>query len=66
MTLGGCLHVVVSPVLLALFYACAVVPIGLIMQLFGKDPLRLKKNSQTYWVERNPPGPEPESMAELF
>jgi hypothetical protein len=66
MKLGGLLHAVVSPVLLGLFYFLGLVPIGLIMQMLGKDPLRLKPNRKTYWVERKPPGPEPETMAELF
>jgi hypothetical protein len=66
MKLGGPLHAVISPVLLCLFYFLGVVPIGLIMRMFGKDPLRLKPNSKTYWVERKPPGPAPATMAELF
>ena len=66
MKLGGPLHAVVSPVLLCLFYFLGVVPIGLVMQMFGKDPLRLKPSTQTYWIERKPPGPAPETMAELF
>jgi hypothetical protein len=66
MKLGGLLHAMVSPVLLSLFYFLGVVPIGLIMQMLGKDPLRLKPDGKTYWVERKPPGPEPETMAELF
>jgi hypothetical protein len=66
MKVGGLLHNVVSPVLLSLFYFLGVVPIGLIMQMLRMDPLRLKSNKKTYWVERKPPGPEPETMAELF
>jgi hypothetical protein len=66
MKVGGLLHKVVSPVLLSLFYFLGVVPIGLIMQMLRMDPLRLKPNKKTYWVERKPPGPEPETMAELF
>jgi Saxitoxin biosynthesis operon protein SxtJ len=66
MKLGGLLHKAVSPVLLSLFYYLGVVPIGLIMQMLRMDPLRLKPNKKTYWVERKPPGPEPETMAELF
>src|SRR5229473_8083417 len=58
MKLGGLLHKVVSPVLLSLFYFLGVVPIGLIMQMLGKDALRLKPKRKTYWVERKPPGPE--------
>jgi len=63
---GGLLHVVVSPVLLALFYYTVVTPIGLTMQLFGMDPLRLKRDRTTYWVEREPPGPEPRTMTEVY
>src|SRR6266851_6274422 len=66
MKLSGLLHGVVSPVLLSLFYFLGVVPIGLIMQMLKMDPLRLKPNSKTYWVERKPPEPEPDIMAELF
>jgi uncharacterized membrane protein YedE/YeeE len=63
---GGLLHVVVSPVLIALFYYTVVTPIGLCLQLFGMDPLRLKRNQATYWVEREPPGPEPRTMTEVY
>jgi hypothetical protein len=63
---GGYLHLVVSPVLLAGFFYVAVTPIGLIMQLLGKDPLRRKPSHGTYWVERRPPGPDPRTMPEVF
>ena len=66
MKLGGLLHKVVSPVLLSLFYFLGVMPIGLIMKMLRMDPLRLKPNKTTYWIERKPPGPEPKTMAELF
>lgn len=63
---GGLLHVVVSPVLLGLFYFGGVVPIGLAMQALGKDPLRLKRHDKSYWIERRPPGPDPRTMKEVF
>jgi len=66
MKLGGFLHVVVSPVLLAAFYFAAVVPVGALIQLIRKDLLRLKPGGKTYWVERRPPGPAPQTMPELF
>ena len=59
MKVGGLLHVVVSPVLLVLFYFGAVLPIGLVLRLMGKDLLRLRRGDETYWIERQPPGPEP-------
>lgn len=66
MKIGGLMHVVVSPVLLVLFYFGAVLPIGLALRLFGKDLLRLKPNDKSYWIERIPPGPEPSTMKEVY
>ena len=50
-----------------LFYA-TVTPIGLIMRTLGKRPLRLKfdPEAESYWIERKPPGPEPETMIRQF
>jgi hypothetical protein len=44
------------------------VPTGLLMRACGRDPLRLKPDPEasTYWVERDPPGPKPESMIHQF
>ena len=39
---GLALHHIVNPVLMGLIYFGAVVPMGLIMQLRGKDALRMK------------------------
>jgi hypothetical protein len=66
LTLGGALHVVMSPVLLAAFYYGAVVPVGLAMRLFGRDPLRRKRGGATYWIERDPRTTDPQAMRELF
>ena len=47
---------VVNPIILFILYATCVVPIGLVMRLFGHDPLRSKRNSdaETYWVASKP------------
>jgi hypothetical protein len=66
MKIGGLMHVVVSPILLVLFYFGAVLPIGLALRLFGKDLLHLKRNDKTYWIERQPPGPQPKTMTEVY
>jgi hypothetical protein len=66
MKIGGLLHIVVSPVLLVLFYFGAVLPIGLMLRLFGKDLLRLRRTDKSYWIERQPPGPEPRTMTEVY
>jgi hypothetical protein len=62
------LHHIVSPVALALVFYLAIMPTGLVMRLFGKDFLRLKRDPQakSYWIERTPPGPAPDSMKNQF
>jgi saxitoxin biosynthesis operon SxtJ-like protein len=66
--LGRVLHRVTNPVLLGLIYYLAVVPVGLVMRALGKDLLRLRSEpaAESYWIERNPPGPAPETMKNQF
>lgn len=65
---GALLHRIVSPVMLAAMFFVAVMPTGLVMRLLGKDflALRRKPDLKTYWVERRPPGPPPESLRNQF
>src|SRR5262245_6053606 len=62
------LHKVVNPIAMAFVFFGTVLPTGLIMRMLGKDPLRLKgqPGANTYWIERRPPGPTPESMKDQF
>jgi Saxitoxin biosynthesis operon protein SxtJ len=66
--LGLVLHHVVNPVVMALVYYSAVVPMGLLMRARGKDLLRLKRDPalESYWIVRDPPGPPPGSMSRQF
>lgn len=66
--LGELLNRIVSPVALALVYFAAIVPTGLAMRALGKDPLRLRprRGAATYWIAREPPGPEPADMDRQF
>lgn len=65
---GLLLHRITNPLIMGLVFFLTVTPIGLIMRALGKDPLRLKidKNAESYWIERAPPGPEPDSMKHQF
>jgi hypothetical protein len=65
---GLLLHKIVSPVILGLLFYTAVLPVGLLMRAFGKDPMRLRRDAAvaSYWVLREPPGPSPESMTQQF
>jgi hypothetical protein len=68
MKLGLLMFKVVNPVVLVLIYGVAMVPIGLLMNLTGRDPLRLKLDpaADSYWIPRDPPGPAPETMINQF
>lgn len=65
---GLLLHKVISPIILAVIFFLCIMPIGLLMRMFGKDPLRLRMEPETksYWILREPPGPEPESFKNQF
>jgi hypothetical protein len=66
--LGILLGKVISPVALGILFYGVITPIGVIARLAGKDPLRLRRDAgaTTYWIERQPPGPPPGSMARQF
>ena len=62
------LHIVVNPLVMGFLFFVTVTPTALVMRLFGKDPLRLRldKSADSYWIERTPPGPAPETMRQQF
>lgn len=66
--LGVLLGKIVSPVALGILFYGVLTPIGTLIRLTGKDPLRLKlePGADSYWIPRNPPGPPPDSMANQF
>lgn len=65
---GLLLHACISPVIMGLVFYTTVTPIGLVRRLLGKDPLRLRfdRDAVTYWIERHPPGPAPDTMPRQF
>ena len=49
--IGHVLGIINTYVLLTIFYVVILTPLSLIMRLFGKDILKLKRNKHdTYWV----------------
>ena len=43
----------ISPIVMGIIFFFVVTPIGLLMRLFGKDVLNLKKNKfSTYWIKK--------------
>src|SRR5262245_4137765 len=65
---GLLLHRIVSPVVLGILFFVVITPMGIGMRLFGKDPLRLRidRSTKSYWIERVPPGPAPETLKDQF
>jgi len=66
--LGLMMGMIVSPIVLALLFLTVVTPVGLLMRLMGKDPMRVRKQPEggSYWIVRDPPGPSGESMRDQF
>ncbi|PCK08158.1 MAG: hypothetical protein COA42_10575 [Alteromonadaceae bacterium] len=64
---GMLLGHIIAPLVMMLIFFLVVTPIGLLMRLFGKDPLRLKRKADqnTYWITR-PPESSDSSMKNQF
>ena len=68
MTLGALLGLVVSPIVLGILFFGLFTPIALLMRLFGRDELRLRRSPAgvSYWRLRTPPGPQPDSFPRQY
>jgi hypothetical protein len=68
MKLGILLGKLVAPVALAILFYGVFTPLGAVLRLAGKDPLRQKGDPSTrsYWLPREPPGPPRDSMTNQF
>ena len=45
---------IISPIIIGIIFFLVVTPTGLLMKIFRKDPLNLKKNnSNTYWIDKD-------------
>jgi hypothetical protein len=65
--LGLLLGRIVSPIVLGLIFFVMITPVALVTRIFGRDELRLKKRQVTsYWINREPNGPAPESFKNQF
>ena len=68
MRFGLLLNRVVSPLAIGVVYYLTLVPMGLVMRALGKNPLRLGFDpaAASYWIAREPPGPDPKTMNDQF
>ena len=65
---GLLLSRVVNPLILGVVFFLVITPMAVTRRLLGKDSLNLKFKSslKSYWINRNPPGPKPNSMTRQF
>jgi hypothetical protein len=66
--IGMLMHGIVSPIILGLMFFVAVTPIALLMRLFGKRLISKgpEADKASYWIKRDPPGPDPKSLNNQF
>ena len=66
--IGATMNRVVSPLVSGLMFYAVVTPVAALRRRKGNDPLRLRRDESaaSYWIYREPPGPEPKSMANQF
>jgi hypothetical protein len=65
---GLLLHGITSPIILGIMFFGVVTPTGFLMRLLRKDllKLRMERDASTYWVDRHPPGPRPDTLPNQF
>jgi hypothetical protein len=58
---------ITTPILLTIVFVTVVTPLGLLLRLFGSDPLRLKRDpkAKSYWIERKHRAFAPEDFERL-
>ena len=68
MKAGLLLSLIVNPIVMGLLFFVIVAPTALIFRLLRKDPLRLSLDATacSYWIDRRPPGPLPQTMTNQF
>jgi hypothetical protein len=68
MKLAELLNRVVSPVVLGVIFYGMFTPIAWAMRRAGRDAMkrRFEPAARTYWVERDPPGPDPTGLPNQF
>ena len=68
MKLAELLNRVVSPIVLGVIFYGIFTPIAWVMRWAGRDAMkrRFEPAAHTYWVERDPPGPDPAGLPNQF
>ena len=66
--LGGLLQRVTNPLILGILFYFVFTPLGWLLRRMDRSTLRLRwvKDVASYWIVREPAGPEPETMSNQF
>lgn len=64
---GQLLNKITQPIILGILFFGILTPIALILRLAGRDELRLKpRKNASYWIDRAPLDPRPDSFKNQF
>ena len=65
---GEVLHSIISPIILGVMFFLVITPIAVIMRLLGKDILKrtFDREAHSYWINREPHGPDRQSLSRQF
>ena len=68
MKLAALLNRVVSPVVMGVIFFGLFTPVAWFMRAIGRDTMRRRFDPelQSYWIERTPPGPDPQGLPDQF
>jgi hypothetical protein len=56
-----------NPIILGFLFFFLLTPIAIVRRLLGSDELKLRRKPvETYWIDRSPPGPQPDSFRRQF
>lgn len=65
---GLLLHKIISPVIIGILYYGTVFPTNIFLKLINKDPMfrKYEPDRESYWINREPPGPDKDSFKNQF
>jgi hypothetical protein len=64
---GLMLHIVTTPIIMGFIFFGVITPLAIIMRVLGKKTLALEYSPRSsYWIQRTPPGPKPDSFTHQF
>lgn len=68
MKFGELLARIVNPIVLGILFYLIITPFGVVKRMTGWDPMRrrLDRDAGTYWIDRRPPGPNPDSLPNQY